>query len=230
MRYKRPSADINLYVICFAPAPLQSSSGSVGRLDFPSDPMWVMVRTGKTMSHSHLFGRDIRGNIEPTFTDELEGTPQVNNKDQFSGLVQKIPTSLTRDFRRSLSASLFTEIVPAERSLTGTPALNGAILLHVDLANQLPFNASQGFPIFLNGNDLRNLARKNKTKAKMDLSETFRHTLRRNWSIRNSTLRLTLSFGTCELDFARRALAHFEKASRDQREACWKKSLSIKYG
>lgn len=227
-----PSASINLFVFCFTNAPMQG--GSINKdsgLDYPSDPIWLVARTGELNSMDYLFGCTRWGLVKPLFEGVLHENADPNKKELFIELVKNLPGPALKSIAEELlSDRLITEVIPAKKGYRETPTLNGAVLIPGVAARSLPFTPQSGFPLFLRDYHLQGFVKENQARQRLDISESLTRSLKPHEVIENGTYRLNLSFPDSDLKFARHALNTFEERSRAVREASWRRSMSIRLG
>lgn len=227
-----PSARINLFVFCYTSAPMQGGSKNKDfGLDHPSDPMWLIARTGALETMDCLFGCIRSGLVKPLFSGNLHQSPDPDKVELFDELIKDLHGPTRKTFRKELiSDRLVTEVLPAEKGFREIPTLNGAILIPGGDAIGIPFFPKDGFPLFLNSRHLQGFAEENTKRQKMSVEESLSRSMKRKEVIENGTYHLNLSFPGNDLEFAQHALSTFEERSRTVREASWKKSMSIRIG
>lgn len=222
-----PSAHINLFVFCYTNAPMQGGS----RLDYPSDPIWLVARTGELKSMDYLFGCSRWGLVKPLFEGSIHEDANPNKKELFFDLIKDVRGPALRSIKKELlSKRLVTKVVPAKEGHGEIPTLNGAVLIPGIDARTLPFTPHSGFPLFLNSHHLQGFVEENQRRQRMSVTESLNQSLKPHEVTENGTYRLSLSFPSSDLEFAQHALSTFEERSRTVREAGWKKSMSIRIG
>lgn len=243
MKIVHPRAEVRLFVIGFAYAPMASGGGT--KLEHESLPMWALMRTGEirtSLGQEYILGIGQNSGVHPTFSKLIENLHPLARNDLFRTIKDQ-PVSVRRSCQKAMREPptghlLLTEITKSDNA-SGMEVLRMAILLPIHAVREIVFQTNQGFGVWLDKRQLEQIIRHDEMKGENKKIIRQVKIGRLKWQGIQVTLpcfitgprKITIDLhgDKGDLIFARDSLKCFSKWSREERLKAWEKAMKIRF-